>query len=361
MPQQKILVSVITPEPKPCRAKIEYEEVPEEVQGMALIWWPKETAPFMMPFLVVESAESAEGVEEGKIEDLYINAVLYLIVRALADDISLGEFAEDLVIFCERFGQVFSERRISIVEARLRLGWTYMFLPLLKEAISIFKKTVAKDVISAQENEGLIRLTYEPYLRATKNYPEHKGNFAIDFFTSDNKFFAHPVDGKPRGLLLPNKGPANKDHDEILKWCQSVALSNLDRFLKRNISLVTTLDLANGITMSIKVKDIYTWIALLFIEKDIHWLSRNDLAIFNEKREISWAKQERRKALAMFRNRKNRPKSKDNITEDEYKTLVEYSATLLKYKHTKHELADELENHLLEGRSSSVHRVREEE
>ena len=349
MPRRELLVSIITPKPKKCAARIEYEKISEELQAMAEYLWPNDPQPFMMPFLVVEE-DTTKGNSEP--ESIYIEAIHYLMIRALASDVSMMEFAESLVIFCEGFGQLFKEKRISVIEARHRVGWQWLLLPLYRNSIK--QRRVNKEWVSV-----LMSNIYEPYKRARMSYPEHTGRFVIDFAIIDkeaDKFqlWAHPAKSGSKGFIIPSKGPANvKDRDVILKWCQDVILKNVNRILNNNITFSMEFDKNYGLTMKLKPLYIYGAAVLLFMQDDFNWLSKDDVALLKSKEDYGarLAKKDRRDALAVYRNWKNRPTAENKITEAEYNKLRDYSKGLLSHNLSKEQMAEKVELHLEKIRS----------
>ncbi|MFA7078618.1 MAG: hypothetical protein WC147_09465 [Syntrophomonas sp.] len=351
MSKNEILVSIVTPKPKPCVARIEYAEVSKQIRDIVSVIWPDEPQPFSMPYLVCEEIKSGDSAE---FEKLYPLAIKYLMGQALFAKVSLADFSESLVVFCEGFGRLFAESRISVLEARQRVGWQWWFLIILESSI---KKEAANKGYRALLRQNV----YDPYMKALSNYPDHEGPFLIDFVVfneNDDKaqFLAHPAKKDSEGFILPskNRGPKTNYNDEVMLWCQSVALMNLNRFLKKNIRYVTKYDIIHGLTLNLKLKDQYTAATLQFLEGKIDWLNPSNVAVLKDKREndyeASLAKKNRRDVLARFRNWKNRPTAKKKITEPEYNELVKYSKDLLSQHLNKEQMEEELKLHLQETR-----------
>jgi hypothetical protein len=353
VPKQEILVSIITPKPKPCLVRIEYEEVSEELQDIASIIWPNEPQPFMMPYLVCEDT----GGTSNELEKPSLEAFGFLMGRAMLTDVSPSEFSESLVWFCKKFGRLFTESRISVMEARERVGWQWWFLIILQNSIK--KGSTNKGYIAL-----LRRNVYDPYTKALSNHPDHEGNFVIDFVVFDPtddkaQFLAHPAKKDSEGFILPskNKRPKTDYNDEVVPWCQNVALMNLNRFLKKNIRYVTKYDGIHGLTLNLKLKDQYTSAVLQFLDGKIDWLNPSNIAVLKGKQEfefqISEARSIRRGVLAGFRNRtsETRPVAENNrITKQEYCELRTYSEKLLCDHLDKEEMYIQLDSYLKDMR-----------
>ncbi len=353
MTQAGVRVNIGLPRAVTCQVRIEDRvapmEVPIEVQArrqaieevtgrLPLIVWP---------VLVVEGKEKTKWTA-GRKEAALTDYMFFLLVQAACNTISMKEFSKYLVRYYEDYGLLFNETEISVYEARSRLRSLFLF-------ISGYRNTTKGKLANPAYVADLETAIYAPYLLAKERYPWHKGNFLIyevEYIEKADKLFyyARPAQKGETGFRLPNKGP--EKHDDrlvILDWCRKVIIENLDILLSKNIEYTTRFDKREGLTLTMRSVDLYTACILNHIQNDLPLYQEDKYSLFGDKTEdmeVSWAKNERQRALDLFRAWSNRGK----ISKQEYEELKSYSEKLLYQRLDRESLREVLKLHLKEFR-----------